>query len=45
MAVNQQILLALPGRSSNETTAQDRDRDTLVAVLAGHLHAWMANPA
>ena len=45
VAVNQQILLALPGRSSSETTAQDRDRDTLVAVLAGHLHAWIANPA
>lgn len=44
VAVNQQILLALPGRASNETTAQDRDRDTLVAVLAGHLHAWMADP-
>ena len=45
VAVNQQILLALPGRSPNETRAQDRDRDTLVAVLAGHLHAWLAQPA
>ena len=45
VAVNQQILLALPGRASNETRAQDRDRDTLVAVLAGHLRAWLANPA
>ena len=45
VAVNQQILLALPGRSSTETTAQDRDRSTLVAVLSAHLHAWRAKPA
>lgn len=40
VAVNQQILLALPGRSSNEPRAQDRDRETLVAVLAGYLRSW-----
>ena len=40
VAVNQQILLALPGRASNETRAQDRDRETLVAVLAGYLRSW-----
>lgn len=45
VAVNQQILLALPGRATNETRAQDRDRDALVAILAGHLRAWLANPA
>jgi AcrR family transcriptional regulator len=44
VAVNQQILLALPGRSSTETRAQDRDRDTLVALLAGHLRAWLGHP-
>lgn len=43
VAVNQQILLALPGRPSADTTAQDRDRDALVALLAAHLRAWRAD--
>jgi AcrR family transcriptional regulator len=41
VAVNQQILRSMPGRS--ESTTQDTDRDALVAILAGHLHAWEAS--